>query len=71
MYEPAVLATLTIALVEIIKKVNLLPARFYPLVSLGLGFGMGITLGNDPIVSLMIGATASGVYDLVKKTVIS
>jgi len=70
MYEPAILATLTIAIVEVIKKMAFVPERLYPVLSMGLGFGMGITLGNDWIISLMIGTAASGVYDIVKKTLV-
>ena len=69
--SPIALSTLVIAITQIIKASEIVPQpqRFMPLVSLLLGIGLGLLAGLDIVASIMVGATASGFYDVTKKTV--
>ena len=67
---PILLSGLTIALVQIIKMTELVPyaKRVMPLIALGLGLGLSIAFDLSILEGLMVGASAAGTYDLVKKT---
>jgi len=69
---PVLLSTLTMALTQIVKVADFVPRpeRFMPVVSLGIGVGLGLLAGFDVFSSIMVGATASGFYDLTTKTVL-
>ena len=62
------MAGITTALVEILKKIDVKSKfeRFYPLVSLIVGFSLGTATGFPWIISLTVGLTASGLYSQVK-----
>ena len=70
---PVLLSGLTMALVQIIKKTELVPhpKRIMPVISLGLGFGLSMVFGLTILQGLMVGASAAGTYDLIKKTVLN
>lgn len=61
--------TATIGLVQIIKYIDVEKKfeRFYPLISLVIGYGLGVAMHFDWTTNLTIGLVASGVYDIYKK----
>lgn len=69
-------AAAIVALIEGIKKaVPKLPSRYIPLLSVGIGLVLGL-LGSITtkdwsyvVAGLVAGATASGGYDVVKRTI--
>lgn len=65
------LSVITIVIVEVIKRTQFVkdPSRWMPLLSMVIGGVLGYAYGFDLISMVMIGGSASGVYDLVKKTV--
>ena len=67
---PVLLSGLTIALVEIIKRTEVVPyaKRVMPVVALGIGLGLAFVFNLGLLEGLMVGASAAGTYDLVKKT---
>lgn len=66
--EYAVLAAITAALVEVVKKVDVDGKLhvFYPLFSLVIGFTLGSLSQLPWLMSLIIGVTASGAYSQIK-----
>lgn len=66
----AVIVSITIAIVQVIKNIDDTNkfARFYPLLSLIIGGGLGILFKFDLLNSLVIGLSAAGVYDVGKYT---
>ena len=67
---PVILSALTISLVEIIKKTEVVPypKRVMPLISFTVGLGLSLILKLSLLEGLMVGAAAAGTYDLIKKT---
>lgn len=63
------LVPVTIALVEVVKRLNLLPANLMPVVSLLIGGILGYFAGLEPLQLLLVGLGASGLYDLGKEPV--
>jgi hypothetical protein len=65
------------ATVEIIKAAFNLPTKFCPLVSMALGVGLalwlspvhGVTMAEQAFGGLLMGLTASGLYDALKNPV--
>jgi hypothetical protein len=68
--EPVMLlSTLVIAIVEIIKKTfPEYPVRFIPLSTLVISVVGGYIIGVQPLDSVIVGLTASGIYSQVKTT---
>lgn len=66
----AVIVSITIALVQVIKNIDDKNkyARFYPLLSLIIGGVLGMLFKFDLLNSLIIGLSAAGVYDVGKYT---
>lgn len=64
--ELAILIGVTTALVELIKHIDVLPTRFYPIVSLIIGAVLGYFGGFDWLTMLVIGLSASGFYSAQK-----
>lgn len=63
------LSTLVIAIVEIIKKtIPEYPVRFIPLTTLVISIVGGYIIGVQPLDSVIVGLTASGIYSQVKTT---
>lgn len=64
------LSTLVIAIVEIIKKtIPEYPVRFIPLTTLVISIVGGYIIGVQPLDSVIVGLTASGIYSQVKTTI--
>lgn len=65
------LSLATIIIVEVIKRTQFVknPNRWLPLLSFVIGGILGYSYGFDLLSIIMIGGSASGVYDLVKKTI--
>lgn len=63
-----------IALVGVVRSTFSVPDRFIPLTSVVLGAGAGLLLVGvsavGAVVGILIGLSASGLYDLGKKTVL-
>lgn len=57
---------------EVVKRTKFVPEpdRFMPLVALVVGFALGLPNGLSIIESILIGASASGLYDFGKKTIV-
>jgi len=68
--SPVLLSGITIGIVEIVKRMEVIPnpKRWMPLLSLAVGFGLALYSKLSIIECLMVGASAAGTYDLVKKT---
>jgi hypothetical protein len=67
MIEPSFGAAILLVngLIELVKMTGLKKLkRFYPLIAEAFGFVIGIGIGIDWFVSLFIGLTAMGFYDL-------
>lgn len=64
---------MTIALVEVLKRTDQEACfeRFYPVISVAIGFSMAYLLGTSVVEALVIGLTASGTYDLAAKTILN
>lgn len=60
----------TTSLIQIIKMAieDYIPSKFFPLLSVILGFVLGFIAGLPWMASLMIGLAASGAYDFTKNT---
>lgn len=68
--ELVALVGIVIALVEIIKRVfPQVPGRFFPLASLVLGVVLGFARGFGWFEGLLLGLSASGVYDTAKVSI--
>jgi hypothetical protein len=68
---PFLLSALTMGVVQVVKTTSVIPEpeRFMPAVSLGIGAAFGFLAGFDIFTSIMVGLSASGLYDLGKKSV--
>lgn len=67
----ALIVTVIIALGEIIKKMEVLPVKYLPIINVVLGVVAGIVyldgaIEETVLQGLIIGLTASGVFDLSK-----
>lgn len=72
MNETILLATaLTSAIFQTVKQIDTKNSfnRFYPLLVLILGFGVGLLLKLNVIDGLIVGLSANGTYAVVKKPV--
>jgi len=59
--------------VEAVKQIGKIPSSFLPLLSLAVGTGVGLVFDLSLIGGLtgfVAGASASGIYDVVKKSVL-
>jgi uncharacterized membrane protein YfbV (UPF0208 family) len=64
------LVPLTTALVQMVKNLELMPSKFMAVVALVIGALIGFSTGERNIISLiMIGLSASGLYETGKMTV--
>ena len=73
-YAPIpIIVTITIALVQVIKKMDTANkiTRFYPLFSLVIGAGLAFILHYDLLIALITGLSASGTYDVGKYTLLN
>ena len=69
--------TIVMALVKVARETGL-PSKYAPITSIGFGVlsGIGIALQNGSsivagaVVGVMIGVSASGIYDVAKKTTV-
>lgn len=66
--QALVLAPFVVGLVGAVKAVGL-QSRFAPLASLGIGVGLALLLNAHPLVGIIAGLSASGLYSGVKATV--
>ncbi|MEH7392379.1 holin [Bacillus sp. JJ1474] len=72
MFEFAIIITVVLALTELIKRLGFLPEKYLPAVSVLLGLIAGIfyvdvvTLQDKIMFGLMIGLSASGLFDQSK-----
>jgi len=53
--------------VEVVKRTNVIPARFMGAVAIVFGLGLGYYLQLPVLESLTIGASAIGSYEVVKR----
>jgi len=70
----AIAVSITIGMTELIKKADqdLMLARFYPLISFGLGIAISMLVFHlDFAVALVTALAASGTYDVVRRTVLN
>lgn len=76
MFEIAIVIAVVVALTEFVKRIDVVPAKYLPAISLVLGILAGIFYVDVPALSekvmfgLMIGLSASGLFDqskIVKK----
>lgn len=71
MFDIAMFIAVVVALVELVKRMDVVPAKFLPLVSLGFGLLAGIVyldgeLKTKVFYGVMIGLSASGLFDQSK-----
>ena len=66
-----VLVLVTAVVVEAFKRTNVLQTRFLPLFSLVVGVVAGVVIpGFGWVAGLLAGSVTSGLYDVVKKTLL-
>jgi len=69
-----VLVALTIGLVEVIKRINIIQERFLPAISLIIGSILYVSLNGISvktlIIGIAIGLSSSGLFDIGKKTIL-
>jgi len=69
-----VLVALTIGLVEVIKRINIIQERFLPAISLIMGSILYVSLNGISvktlIIGIAIGLSSSGLFDIGKKTIL-
>lgn len=64
------LVPLTTALVQMVKNLGMIPSKFMAVIALIIGAALGFSTGERNIISLiMIGLSASGLYETGKMTV--
>ncbi len=63
-----VLTALTLGLTEVVKRLNIVNERFYPLVSLTIGILLALSQGMYGLEGIIVGLSASGLYSGVKRT---
>lgn len=64
------LVPLTTALVQMVKNLEVIPSKFMAVIALIIGAILGFSTGERNIISLiMIGLSASGLYETGKMTV--
>ncbi|MBY0122137.1 holin [Bacillus sp. S/N-304-OC-R1] len=72
MFEIAIIIAVVLALTEFVKRMDWIPAKYVPAVSLVLGLLAGIfyvdvsTLEEQIMFGLMIGLSAAGLFDQSK-----
>lgn len=71
MFEIAIIIAVIVGLVQLVKKINFLPARYLPVLSLVLGVAAGIfyipgTVEERIMYGLMIGLSSAGLFDQSK-----
>ncbi|MFO1445286.1 transposase [Bacillus sp. Bva_UNVM-123] len=72
MFETAVIIAVVLALTELVKRLEWIPVKYAPVVSLVLGLLAGLfyvdvqTLQEKIMFGLMIGLSASGLFDQSK-----
>jgi len=76
MIESSLVLAVTTALVQILKTAFKIPSRITPVISIAISVCFVLYFGDMSIKSelftgLMIGLSASGFYDLSKKTVLN
>jgi len=67
----AALSAATLAIVEVVKRVDVIPQpeRWLPLVSLTVGVALGLFYKLDLLEAIMIGTAANGVFELGKRSI--
>jgi hypothetical protein len=72
MFETAIIIAVVMALTEFVKRMEIIPVKYLPAVSLVLGllaglFYVDVTMVQDKIMyGLMIGLSAAGLFDQTK-----
>jgi lysylphosphatidylglycerol synthetase-like protein (DUF2156 family) len=72
MFEISVVIAVVVALTQLIKKMNLIPIKFLPIVTIVLGLLAGIfyveasTIQEKIMMGVMIGLSSSGLFDQSK-----
>ena len=72
MFEIAILVAVVLAMTEFVKRLDLVPVKYVPAVSLTLGLLAGIfyvdaaTIQEKIMYGLMIGLSAAGLFDQSK-----
>jgi hypothetical protein len=72
MFEIAIIIAVVMALTEFVKRMDFIPAKYLPAVSLVLGLLAGLFYVDEPLLKdqimygLMIGLSASGLFDQSK-----
>lgn len=61
------LSAIVFSLVEILKQAGI-NTRFAPLISVGIGVALALSLGTPWLIGLLAGLSASGVYAGAKAT---
>ncbi len=71
--EISIAIAIVVGLTEVLKRAGGIPSRFIPLVSLAFGLAVAYFSGaTDPIISgLIVGLSASGLFDIGKKTLLN
>lgn len=62
------LIPLTTAIVQLIKGLELIPSKYMTLVSVFVGAGLGYAMGSRGLDLLIVGLSASGLYEAGKVT---
>jgi hypothetical protein len=68
--ETGILVAVVAVVVEAVKRFFALDSRFLPLLAIVLGVATAYIQNLDIFVGVLIGASACGLYDLSKKTVL-
>lgn len=72
MFELAIVIAVVVALTELVKRLEIIPAKYLPALSLVLGLVAGLyyvdasTIQDKIMFGLMIGLSASGLFDQTK-----
>ena len=69
--EIALIIGIVVGLTQLFKSINLVPKKYLPLLSLGLGIVFAVFVGDGSlkdniVLGVMVGLSASGLFDQTK-----